>query len=73
MSDKAVESGLSLAALTGASVVAQLPRYPPSYFGRGMPVDASDVKRIERPVGRRRPGYGGYRHAQGAARVTVKA
>ena len=49
LSDKAVESGLSLAALTGASVVALkvVPRYPRSYFEGGMPVDASDVKRIE--------------------------
>ena len=49
LSDKAVESGLSLAALTGASVVALkvVPRYPLSYFEGGMPVDPSDVKRIE--------------------------
>ena len=38
LSDKAVESGLSLAALTGASVVALkvVPRYPRSYFEGGM-------------------------------------
>jgi nucleotide-binding universal stress UspA family protein len=49
LSDKAVESGLSLAALTGASVVALkvVPRYPRSYFEGGMPVEASDIKRIE--------------------------
>jgi nucleotide-binding universal stress UspA family protein len=49
LSDKAVEHGLSLAALTGASAVALkvVPRYPRSYFEGGMPVDMNDVKRIE--------------------------
>lgn len=49
LSDKAVESGLSLAALSGATVVALkvVPRYPRSYFEGGMPVDTADVKRIE--------------------------
>ena len=49
LSDKAVEHGLSLAALTGASAVALkvVPRYPRSYFEGGMPVDVNDVKRIE--------------------------
>lgn len=49
LSDKAVESGLSLATLSGASVVALkvVPRYPRSYFEGGAPVDATDVKRIE--------------------------
>ena len=49
LSDKAVESGLSLAALSGASVVALkvVPRYPRSYFEGGMPVEASDIERIE--------------------------
>ena len=53
LSDKAVESGLSLAALTGAAVVALkvVPRYPRSYFEGGMPVDASDVRRIEKQWG----------------------
>ena len=39
LSDKAVESGLSLAALTGAAVVALkvVPRYPRSYFEGGLP------------------------------------
>jgi nucleotide-binding universal stress UspA family protein len=38
-----LKAGLSLAALTGASVVALkvVPRYPRSYFEGGMPVDAS--------------------------------
>ncbi|RYF07905.1 MAG: universal stress protein [Comamonadaceae bacterium] len=49
LSDKAVESGLSLAALSGATVVALkvVPRYPRSYFEGGLPVDAADAKRIE--------------------------
>ena len=49
LSNKAVESGLSLAALTGASVVALkvVPRYPRSYFEGGAPVDAADAKRVE--------------------------
>ena len=50
LSQKAVESGLSLAGLTGASVVALkvVPRYPRSYFEAGLPVDAADIKRIEK-------------------------
>ena len=49
LSDKAVEQGLALAALTGATAVALkvVPRYPRSYFEGGMPVDVTDVKRIE--------------------------
>ncbi len=49
LSDKAVQSGLSLAALAGAQVVALkvVPRYPRSYFEGGMPVDLADIKRIE--------------------------
>ncbi|MFY3383124.1 universal stress protein [Paracidovorax sp. MALMAid1276] len=49
LSDKAVEHGLALASLSGATVVALkvVPRYPRSYFEGGMPVDVSDVKRIE--------------------------
>ena len=45
-----MESGLSLAGLTGASVVALkvVPRYPRSYFEGGLPVDAADIKRIEK-------------------------
>ena len=50
LSDKAVESGLSLAALTGATVIALkvVPRYPRNYFKGGLPVDASDIRRIEK-------------------------
>ncbi len=49
LSDQAVESGLSLAALASASVVALkvVPRYPRSYFEGGAPVDAADAKRVE--------------------------
>lgn len=50
LSDKAVQSGLELAELAGAAVVALkvVPRYPRSYFEGGMPVDTSDVRRIEK-------------------------
>lgn len=49
LSNKAVEQGLALAALTGATVIALkvVPRYPRSYFEGGLPVDAIDIKRIE--------------------------
>ena len=50
LSDMAVESGLSLAGLTGASVIALkvVPRYPRSYFDGSLPVEAADIKRIEK-------------------------
>jgi len=50
LSDKAVQSGLDLAELAGAAVVALkvVPRYPRSYFEGGMPVDTNDVRRIEK-------------------------
>lgn len=53
LSDKAVETGLSLAALSGAAVVALkvVPRYPRSYFEGGLPVDTADIKRIEKQWG----------------------
>ena len=49
LSDKAVQSGLDLARLCGASVVALkvVPRYPRSYFEGGAAVDPAEVKRIE--------------------------
>ncbi len=75
--DKAVESGLSLAALTGASVVALkvVPRYPQQLLEGGMPVDAySDVKRIEGQWGDAAQAMVDAVKAQGAAQgVTVKA
>ncbi|WP_042425155.1 universal stress protein [Comamonas granuli] len=50
LSNKAVKNGLALATQCGASVVALkvVPRYPRSYFEGGMPVDASDIRRIEK-------------------------
>ena len=49
LSEKAVESGLSLAALTGAAVVALkvVPRYPRSYFEGSAPLNRDEVKQIE--------------------------
>lgn len=49
LSDKAVDSGLSLAALAGAKVVALkvVPHYPRSYFEGGLATDTNDMKRIE--------------------------
>lgn len=50
LSRKAVNSGIELAELTGAQVVALnvVPRYPLSYFEGGMSVPVSDVARIEK-------------------------
>lgn len=50
LSDMAVESGLSLAGLMGASVVALkvVPRYPRNYFDGTLPIEADDIKRIEK-------------------------
>ncbi|MPM62414.1 TRAP-T-associated universal stress protein TeaD [bioreactor metagenome] len=49
LSDKAVESGLGLAALCGASVVALkvVPRYPRSYFEGSAPMNRDEVKQVE--------------------------
>ena len=49
LSQKAVQSALSLAALTGATLVALkvVPRYPRSYMEGALPVDAKNVKAIE--------------------------
>ena len=76
LSDKAVEPGLSLAALSGATVVALkvVPRYPRSYFEGGMPVDMNDVKRIEAQWGDAAQAMVDGVKAQGGAQgVTVKA
>ena len=76
LSDKAVEHGLSLAALTGATVVALkvVPRYPRSYFEGGMPVDMNDVKRIEAQWGDSAQAMVDGVKAQGGTQgVTVKA
>ena len=50
LSDKAVEAGLSLAALSGAAVVALkvVPHSPRSYVEGGLATDANDMKRIEK-------------------------
>lgn len=49
LSDKAVKSGLDLASLCGASVVALkvVPRYPRSYFEGSAPLNREDVKEVE--------------------------
>lgn len=50
LSKKAVSSAISLAALTGASLVALkvVPRYPQSYFEGGLALQAAEVGRIEK-------------------------
>lgn len=50
LSRKAVNSGLALAALTGASVVALkvVPRYPVSYFEGGVALSADNVADVEK-------------------------
>ncbi|WP_312302787.1 universal stress protein [Pulveribacter sp.] len=49
LSEKAVQSGLELARLCGASAVALkvVPRYPRSYFEGGAAVDPAEIKRVE--------------------------
>ena len=49
LSEKAVDSALSLAKLTGAAVIAVkvVPRYPRSYMEGGATVDLTEIKRIE--------------------------
>lgn len=50
LSRKAVASGIELAALAGAEIVAfkVVPRYPVSYFEGGMAVSAQDVAKVEK-------------------------
>ena len=50
LSKKAVASGLELAALTGAGIVALkvVPRYPVSYFEGGMSIPADNVAQVEK-------------------------
>lgn len=50
LSKKAVSSAISLAALTGASLVALkvVPCYPQSYFEGGLALQAAEVGRIEK-------------------------
>lgn len=49
LSDKAVDSGLGLAALCGASVIVVkvVQHYPRSYFEGGETVDLKQIERIE--------------------------
>lgn len=49
LSDKAVQSALSLAKLSGATLIVLrvIPRYPRSYLEGGATVDISEIKRIE--------------------------
>ena len=53
LSDKAVASGLSLAALCGASVVAMkvVSRYPLGYSEGALPTDAPEIQRVEKQWG----------------------
>lgn len=50
LSEMAVRSAVSLAALTGASLVAikVVPRYPQSYFEGGLALQTAEVSRIEK-------------------------
>jgi len=50
LSKKAVNSAISLAALTGAELVALkvVPRYPQSYFEGGIVLQVAEVERIEK-------------------------
>ena len=50
LSKKAVASAISLAALTGAELVALkvIPRYPQSYFEGGLALQAAEVSRVEK-------------------------
>ncbi len=76
LSKVAVEHGLALAALTGATVVALkvVPRYPHSYFEGGMAVEVADVKRIEGQWGEAAQAIVDAVKAKGGAEgVTVKA
>ncbi|MBZ0224633.1 MAG: universal stress protein [Comamonas sp.] len=49
LSEKAVTSGLELAALAHARVIAVkvIPRYPRKFFDGGLPLDVLEIKRIE--------------------------
>ena len=50
LSKKAVASAISLAALTGAELIALkvVPRYPQSYFEGGLALQAAEVSRVEK-------------------------
>jgi nucleotide-binding universal stress UspA family protein len=50
LSKKAVNSGIALAALTGAELVTLkvIPRYPVTYFEGSLPLSAKEVARVEK-------------------------
>ncbi|CAM3830628.1 universal stress protein [Paracidovorax anthurii] len=76
LSAKAVGHGISLARLSGGSVVALkvVPRYPRSYFEGGSPVDAAEARRIESQWAAQAQGLVDGIKQQGAAQgVKVKA
>ncbi|CAN7506338.1 universal stress protein [Acidovorax sp. LjRoot194] len=76
LSDNAVNHGLALAALSGATVVALkvVPRYPRSYFEGGMSVDLNDAQRIEAQWAAEAQAMVDKVKAEGGAQgVTVKA
>lgn len=75
LSDKAVEHGLTLAALAGATAVALkvVPRYPRSYFEGGAPIAIDDARRIEAQWGDAAQAMvDGVKERGGAQGVTVK-
>lgn len=76
LSEKAVDHGLALAELSGATAIALkvVPRYPRSYFEGGMAVGLADVKRIEQQWNDAAQALVDAVQARGKARgITVKA
>jgi nucleotide-binding universal stress UspA family protein len=76
LSEKAVDHGLALAELSGATAIAikVVPRYPRSYFEGGVSVELADVKRIEQQWNDAAQALVYAVQARGKARgITVKA
>lgn len=76
LSEKAVDHGLALAELSGATAIAVkiVPRYPRSYFEGGVSVELADVKRIEQQWNDAAQALVNAVQARGKARgITVKA
>lgn len=76
LSEKAVDHGLALAELSGATAIALkvVPRYPRSYFEGGVSVELADVKRIEQQWNDAAQSLVDAVQARGKARgITVKA
>lgn len=76
LSEKAVDHGLALAELSGATAIAikVVPRYPRSYFEGGVSVELGDVKRIEQQWNDAAQALVDAVQARGKARgITVKA